>query len=108
MDINQFQQWLKEFGEENGWSQESIFMSIGLLAEGTGTLAVAIKELETMEDWPLINSISHEENKQLLTEGLGEMLGNLSFIASQYDIDLNEVLLGHQKKLTERYRTLNN
>lgn len=108
MDINKFQQWLKEFGEENGWSHVNIFMSIALLAEGMGTSTSAIRNLETMEDWPITNSIAYKENKHLLTEGLGDMLGNISFIASQYDIDLDEVLLSYQKKLAKTSRTLNN
>ena len=108
MDINVFQQWLKEFSEENGRSQANIFMSIGLLAEETGTVASAIKGLESPEDWLGINSMAQKENKQLLMEGLGEMLGNISSIASHYDIDLNEVLLKHQKKLTAIHTTMNN
>ena len=108
MDISKFQQWLKEYGEANGWSHDNIFMSIGLLAEGTGMMASAIKELETTGNWPCPNSTTYKENTQLLTEGVGDMLGNISFIASQYNIDLGEVLLRHQKRLTETSRTLNN
>ena len=108
MDINEFQQWLKEFCKENGWSEINIFMSIGLLAEGTGTLASAIKGLETMEEWPDTNGFAYREDKELLMDGLGDMLGNLSFIASQYDIDLDKVLQRHQQKVAQRYTTLNN
>lgn len=103
MDVTEFQQWVREYYEERGWSELDIFIRIGFLAEETGEVARAIRSLEIGRDRPDEVGGSFEENKQELTEELGDILGNLIVIANKYDISLEEVFRAHKKKLSERY-----
>ncbi|KGR86218.1 MazG nucleotide pyrophosphohydrolase domain-containing protein [Lysinibacillus odysseyi] len=103
MDVTEFQQWVKEYYESRGWSELDIFIRIGFLAEETGEVARAIRALEIGRDRPDEIKGSYEENKQELTEELGDVLGNLIVIANKYDIPLEEVFQAHKKKLSERY-----
>lgn len=103
MNVTEFQQWVKEYYESRGWSELDIFIRIGFLAEETGEVARAIRALEIGRDRPDEIKGSYEENKQELTEELGDVLGNLIVIANKYDIPLEEVFQAHKKKLSERY-----
>ena len=103
MNVTEFQQFVKDYYESRGWSDLDIFIRIGFLAEETGEVARAIRALEIGRDRPDEISASYEENKQELTEELGDVLGNLIVIANKYDIPLEEVFNAHKKKLSERY-----
>lgn len=103
MNVTEFQQWVREYYEERGWSELDIFIRIGFLAEETGEVARAIRSLEIGRDRPDEVGGSFEENKQELIEELGDVLGNLIVIANKYDISLEEVFRAHKKKLSERY-----
>ncbi|MED3689396.1 MazG-like family protein [Peribacillus butanolivorans] len=107
MNVTEFQQWVRDYYEARGWSELDIFIRIGLLAEETGEVARAIRSLEIGRDRPDEVSGSFEENKQELTEELGDVLGNLIVIASKYNISLEEVFNAHKKKLSERYSNAN-
>ncbi len=103
MDVTEFQQWVKDYYESRGWSELDIFIRIGFLAEETGEVARAIRALEIGRDRPDEVRGSYEENKQELTEELGDVLGNLIVISNKYNIPLEEVFQSHKKKLSERY-----
>lgn len=103
MNVIEFQQWIKDYYEARGWSELDIFIRIGFLAEETGEVARAIRSLEIGRGRPDEVSGSFEENKQELTEELGDVLGNLIVIANKYDISLEEVFNAHKQKLSERY-----
>lgn len=103
MNVTEFQQWVKDYYEGRGWSELDIFIRIGFLAEETGEVARAIRALEIGRDRPDEVRGTYEENKQELTEELGDVLGNLIVIANKYNIPLEEVLQSHKKKLSERY-----
>ncbi|MBA9088311.1 NTP pyrophosphatase (non-canonical NTP hydrolase) [Fontibacillus solani] len=103
MDINEFQQWVKQYYDERNWSGLDIFIRIGFLAEETGEVARAIRALEIGRDRPDEAAGTYEENKENLTEELGDVLGNLIVIANKYDISLTEVFEAHQRKLAGRY-----
>lgn len=103
MNVTEFQQWVKEYYESRGWSELDIFIRIGFLAEETGEVARAIRALEIGRDRPDEIKGSYEENKQELTEELGDVLGNLIVIANKYNIPLKEVFQSHKEKLSERY-----
>ncbi|MNI53014.1 MazG nucleotide pyrophosphohydrolase domain protein [compost metagenome] len=103
MDINEFQQWVKQYYDERNWSGLDIFIRIGFLAEETGEVARAIRALEIGRDRPDEAAGTYEENKKNLTEELGDVLGNLIVIANKYDISLTEVFEAHQRKLAGRY-----
>ncbi|MEI5909088.1 MazG-like family protein [Bacillus spongiae] len=103
MNIGEFQQWVKDYYESRGWSELDIFIRIGFLAEETGEVARAIRALEIGRDRPDEVTGSLAENKQELTEELGDVLGNLIVIANKYNIPLEEVFQNHKKKLEDRY-----
>ncbi|UNK18270.1 MazG-like family protein [Paenibacillus sp. N3/727] len=103
MDVNQFQQWVKEYYESRGWSELDIFIRIGFLAEETGEVARAIRALEIGRDRPDEDNGTYLEHKQELVEELGDVLGNLIVIANKYDINLEDIFLSHQQKLFQRY-----
>lgn len=103
MNINEFQQWVKEYYQQRNWSDLDIFVRIGFLAEETGEVARAIRALEIGRDRPDEVVGTYEENKSDLTEELGDVLGNLIVIANRYDIALEDILQAHKQKLEARY-----
>ncbi|WP_438492205.1 MazG nucleotide pyrophosphohydrolase domain-containing protein [Paenibacillus sp. IHBB 3054] len=103
MDITDFQEWVKQYYQDRGWSDLDIFIRFGFLAEETGEVARAIRALEIGRDRPDESRGSFEENKSQLTEELGDVLGNLIVIANKYDISLEEIFHSHKKKLAQRY-----
>lgn len=103
MEITDFQEWVKQYYRDRGWSELDIFIRIGFLAEETGEVARAIRELEIGRDRPDERRGTYEENRSQLTEELGDVLGNLIVIANKYDISLQEIFHSHKKKLAQRY-----
>lgn len=103
MNVTEFQHWVKAYYEKRGWSDLDIFIRIGFLAEETGEVARAIRALEIGRNRPDEVTGSFEDNKQELTEELGDVLGNLIVIANKYEIPLEDVFLSHKKKLSKRY-----
>jgi len=103
MELTEFQNWVKAYYEQRGWSDLDIFTRIGFLAEETGEVARAIRALEIGRDRPDEAAGSYEEKKQELTEELGDVLGNLIVIANAYGISLEDVFKKHREKLTLRY-----
>lgn len=103
MNINEFQQWVKEYYQQRNWSDLDIFVRIGFLAEETGEVARAIRALEIGRDRPDEMEGSYQENKSDLTEELGDVLGNLIVIANRYDISFEDILIAHKQKLVARY-----
>lgn len=105
MDVKEFQNWVKNYYESRGWSELDIFIRIGFLAEETGEIARAIRALEIGRDRPDEVSGTFEDNKEALTEELGDVLGNLIVIANKYNISLEDVFSAHKSKLSKRYST---
>lgn len=103
MDVREFQKWVQLYYEQRGWSELDIFIRIGFLAEETGEVARAIRDLEIGRDRPDEISGSYLDKKQELTEELGDVLGNLTVIANKYNISLEEIFLSHKNKLSKRY-----
>lgn len=103
MEITDFQEWVKQYYRDRGWSELDIFIRIGFLAEETGEVARAVRALEIGRDRPDESRTSYEENRSQLTEELGDVLGNLIVIANKYDISLQEIFHSHKKKLAQRY-----
>lgn len=103
MDTKEFQEWIAEYYKSRGWADLDIFVRIGFLSEETGEVARAIRALEIGRDRPDEEAGSFTENKNNLTEELGDVLGNVAVIANTYDIDLEEIFLEHKRKLSKRY-----
>ncbi len=104
MELNAFQQWVKSYYEERGWSELNIFTRIGFLAEETGELARAIRALEIGRDRPDEEINSYEDKKKELVEELGDVLGNIIVIANKYDVSLEDIFSAHRDKLVKRYQ----
>src|SRR5690606_41123883 len=98
MDVTEFQQWVKEYYENRGWSELDIFIRIGFLAEETGEVARAIRALEIGRDRPDEVTDSFLDNRKALVEELGDVLGNVIVIANKYNISLEEVFHSHKEK----------
>jgi NTP pyrophosphatase (non-canonical NTP hydrolase) len=103
MDVTEFQQWVKEYYENRGWSELDIFIRIGFLAEETGEVARAIRALKIGRDRPDEVTDSFLDNRKALVEELGDVLGNVIVIANKYNISLEEVFHSHKEKLSKRY-----
>ncbi|AST96428.1 MazG nucleotide pyrophosphohydrolase domain-containing protein [Shouchella clausii] len=103
MNSNDFQNWVANYYEKRGWADLGIFIRMGFLSEETGELARAIRALEIGRDRPDETVATIEENRRQLAEELGDVLGNISMIASHYDLTLEDVFAAHQKKLSRRY-----
>ncbi|WP_146553964.1 MazG nucleotide pyrophosphohydrolase domain-containing protein [Rummeliibacillus sp. SL167] len=108
MDINEFQQWVKDYYTLKGWSDLNIFVRIGFLVEEIGEVARAIRKLEIGRDRPDENDGTYQEREQELTEELGDVFANLIIIANKYDIKLEDIFKAHQVKLDKRYLTYKN
>ncbi|SES04313.1 NTP pyrophosphatase, house-cleaning of non-canonical NTPs [Gracilibacillus ureilyticus] len=107
MNVNEFQEWVKAYYNERGWSELDIFIRIGFLTEETGEVARAIRALEIGRDRPDESPRPLAHQKQELVEELGDVLGNLIVIANNYDIALEDIFQSHRKKLDKRYTISN-
>lgn len=103
MDVTGFQNWVNDYYEQRGWSELDIFIRIGFLAEETGEVARAIRALEIGRDRPDEADNSYVNNRQVLVEELGDVLGNVIVIANKYNVSLEEVFHAHKEKLLQRY-----
>ena len=52
MNASEFQDWVREYYKQRGWSDLDIFVRIGFLAEETSEVARAIRALEIGRDRP--------------------------------------------------------
>lgn len=102
--MREFQEWIEAYYRNRGWHDFDIFVRIGFLAEETGEVARAIRALEIGRDRPDETTGNDEENKQALTEELGDVLGNVVVIANQYNIELEDIFTAHKDKLLNRYQ----
>src|SRR5699024_466022 len=103
-EAKEVQEWIAECYRQRGSSDVDIFVRIGFLSEETGEVARAIRSPEIGRDRPDEHTGSLAERKRNLTEELGDVLGNLVAIANKYNIDLEEIILEHKRKLSERYQ----
>lgn len=102
MEITEFQDWVRAYYLARGWSDLNIFVRIGFLSEETGEVARAIRAIEIGRDRPDEAEQNELELRENLKEELGDVLGNLLVIANNYDISLEEILIAHKEKLSQR------
>jgi NTP pyrophosphatase (non-canonical NTP hydrolase) len=86
LNVNEFQEWIKAYYEERGWSELDIFIRIGFSAQETGEVARAIRALEIGRDRPDESTGTSAAQKRELVEELGDVLGNIIVIANKYDL----------------------
>lgn len=108
MNTNKFQQRLKQFYQETGYAEVDGFVFLGLLTEDTGKVARIMRELE-FGPHPLKTQITSDKiNKKLLSESIGNLLGNLTLIAIHYDIELQDICEEHIEKLEKLHSMMHN
>lgn len=103
MNMNEAQQWIKQFYGGRGWTDYGPFIRIGFLMEEAGEAARAVRAYEIGRDRPDEEVSSRERLKQDLVEEIGDVLGNISLLADLYDISLEEAFRAHQQKLLNRF-----
>lgn len=103
MNATEFQDWVRGYYKQRGWSDLDIFVRIVFLAEETGEVARAIRALEIGRDRPDEREETYNNNREELIGELGDVLGNVAVIANKYDISLEEVFKAHTEKLNDRY-----
>lgn len=104
MDVKKFQHWVNDYYKNRGWADLDIFIRIGFLAEETGEVARAIREIEIGRDRPDENPITFLDRRNQLIEELGDVLGNVIIIANKYNIPLEDIFHSHREKLLGRYK----
>ncbi|WP_086349690.1 MazG nucleotide pyrophosphohydrolase domain-containing protein [Candidatus Enterococcus clewellii] len=104
MDIQEYQKWISTFYKKRGWYALDPFVRVSFLSEETGEVAQAVRALEIGRDRPDEQPKSPELLKQQLTEELGDVLDNIFILADKYEIQLEDILVSHKNKLTERFK----
>lgn len=105
MDMNAFQEWVREFYKQREWSQYNSFIRVGFLMEEVGEVARVVRALEIGRDRPDEAQLSSAELRQELVEELGDVLANLLILSEKYGIGLSEIAEAHMNKLSERFGT---
>lgn len=108
MNTNEFQKRIKQLYKENGHFDAEHFLSISFLAEKTGEVARIIREIE-YESHPLTTTLNNiKTNKKLLSEKLGDILGIVTCIANQQDINLQDLCTEHIEKIEKIHKMMHN
>lgn len=103
MELAAFQNWVKQFYEQRGWSEYGPFIRVGFLMEESGELARAVRALEIGRDRPDETGHSRSDLRRELVEELGDVLGNIILLANHYEVPFEEILEVHKDKLLKRY-----
>lgn len=103
MEIEQYQQWIRQFYQQRSWYDYSPFIRMNFLAEEVGEIAQAVRKLEIGRDRPDEIPQSEAQLKQELMSELGDALDNLLILADLYGFSMQEVMQQHQAKLWQRY-----
>ncbi|MGG2017681.1 MazG nucleotide pyrophosphohydrolase domain-containing protein [Bacillus sp. S10(2024)] len=103
MNTNEFQNWVEQFYHKRGWAQYNSFIRVNFLAEEVGEVSRVIRAIEIGRDRPDETAKNEEELIIELKEELGDVLGNLIILAQKYDLDLQDIMEAHVKKLSKRF-----
>lgn len=103
MQMNEVQQWIRQFYGERGWADYGPFIRVGFLMEEAGETARAVRAYEIGRDRPDETELPRDRLKQDLVEEIGDVLGNISLLADLYDISLEEAFEAHRQKLLKRF-----
>ncbi len=103
MQIEQYQQWVREFYQNQGWYERNPFMRMTYLAEEVGEVACAVRAIEIGRERPDKTEASQQQKRDNLIEELGDVMDNLFILADKYDISMADVIQRHQTKFEARY-----
>jgi len=107
MDIDEHQRWLVDFYKQRNWYDYSPFIHLNFLTEEVGELARAVRAIEIGRDHPGEAHKSAAVWEANLQEELADVLDQVLMVASQYDVDPQQLLQASQDKLTKRFHTEN-
>ncbi|AWW33909.1 hypothetical protein CT138_03185 [Mannheimia varigena] len=103
MQIEQYQQWVRKFYQQQGWYERSPFMRVTYLTEEIGEVACAVRAIEIGRERPDESENSHQQKREDLIEELGDVMDNIFVLADKYGISMTEVIERHQAKFEKRY-----
>lgn len=103
MEIKQYQQWVRQFYQQQGWYERNPFMRLAYLTEEIGEVACAVRAIEIGRERPDQTEASHQQKMDNLIEELGDVMDNLFVLADKYGISMSDVIQRHQAKFEQRY-----
>ncbi|WP_416334408.1 MazG nucleotide pyrophosphohydrolase domain-containing protein [Anaerococcus sp. DFU013_CI05] len=103
MNIEEFQNWNKEFYNKRSWDEYNSFIRMNFLCEEVGELSQAIRKYEIGRDRPDEEEKSRSENMQGIKEEIGDVIDNITVLINKYDLSLEEILENHIKKIESRF-----
>lgn len=104
MHFSDYQCWVREFYQAQGWYERDVFRRLAYLTEEVGEVAAAVRSIEIGWERPDKGDPNEAEKRQALIEELGDVLDNLCVLADKYGIELEEVVAVHQAKFHKRYK----
>ncbi|QLB15645.1 hypothetical protein A6B39_09365 [Mannheimia granulomatis] len=103
MQIEEYQQWAREFYQQQGWYERNPFIRMTYLTEEIGEVACAVRAIEIGRERPDETEASQQQKRDNLIEELGDVMDNLFILADKYGISMKEVIKLHQTKFETRY-----
>lgn len=103
MKIQDYQLWVRQFYQKQGWYDRNPFMRITYLTEEIGEVACAVRDIELGRERPDETDKSKRDKINHSIEELGDALDNIFILADKYGIDMEEVIIRHQQKFEQRY-----
>ncbi|MDO9758683.1 hypothetical protein F9874_05755 [Glaesserella parasuis] len=104
MHFQEYQQWVREFYQQQNWYERDVFRRLAYLTEEIGEVACAVRAIEIGRERPDEIEQDALQKKENLIEELGDVFDNLFILADKYDIAIEDVMAKHQQKFTKRYR----
>ncbi|WP_373766639.1 MazG nucleotide pyrophosphohydrolase domain-containing protein [Glaesserella sp.] len=104
MHFAEYQQWVREFYQQQNWYERDVFRRLAYLTEEVGEVACAVRAIEIGRERPDETEQSLDEKRENILEELGDVFDNLFILADKYDISIEEVIAKHQAKFLSRYR----
>lgn len=104
MHFSDYQKWVREFYQQQGWYERDVFRRLAYLTEEVGEVAAAVRAIEIGYERPDKADLNEQEKRQALVEEIGDVLDNLCVLADKYGIELEDVVAVHQEKFNKRYK----
>lgn len=103
MQFSDYQQWAREFYQQQGWYERDVFRRLAYVMEEVGEVAHAIRAIEIGRERPDQVEQNAQQKRENLIDELGDVFDNLFILADKYDISVEEVMKKHQQKFLKRY-----
>lgn len=103
LDLISYQKWVCDFYRSRGWNEFSPFIRVNFLMEEVGEVSRAVRTIEIGRDRPDEVDLPKIEQMENLMEELGDVLDNILILADHYQLNVQEIMEKHQRKLSKRY-----